>query len=213
MTGLLRRLRAHLLHPLLLAGLALVAAGLLSGLPRGSNQLADDALGHDVASAPYAARDLILNQRVAPSRSQVGVSDHAAAIESHQRALPAPLAQLVHQRWFAASVDTLTIVPSGPNTELELRTATAVQQEARLTAGRWPTNRATPADPTAPVSTDPVEIALSTQVARLAGLNLNSRLELRTAEPPPLSVLVVGLFTPHDPAAPVWDQMPSAVQA
>lgn len=209
MSGALRRLRAHPLHPVLLGGLALVAAVLVSGLPRASNRLADDALAHDIATAPYAARDIVMEQRVRPSQSGADLAGSAASLDRFAGMLPTPLPRLTHQRWFAASVDTGTIVPSGPKTNLQVRHQSGVQQAAQLAGGRWPANRA--AAPT--IRAAPVEIALSTQVARLAGVNVGRVLQLNTGDPLTFQAVVVGLFTPTDPTAPVWDQMPLAVQA
>ena len=50
-----------------------------------------------------------------------------------------------------------------------------------------------------------VEIALSEQIAGMLGLEVDDTVRVNTAQP--FDLLVVGLFEPADPAAPIWDDL------
>lgn len=207
MTAALRRIGAHAGYLLLLAGLALTAAALVTGVGRAGNRLADRALTHDVAASPHGGRDIFLRQRMPLSLGADPVHN-AESLDRYAAALPPPLPALVGRSWFAGSVDTETIAPSGPQTRLELRWQTGVVEAARLTAGRWPANSAGPSDPARPI-----EIALSTQVAELLAAKPTDRLRVDAGGPVDVVLLLVGLFDPVDVADPVWDDMPLAVRA
>jgi putative ABC transport system permease protein len=213
MSGLLFRVRVFAGQLTLLAALGLVAALLVTGAPKVANHLADRALRNDIAAVPYAARDIILQQKP-DVLGEADVARSARLLESYQQDLPQPLPGLVGESWFAGSVGPTamtTLPPAGPKTLFGLRTQTGVTEAARLAAGRWPANvEPTTTDRLAPPA--PVEIAVSTDVAKQMGLKLDTALEVRGAlERARLAVRVVGIFDPVDRSAPVWDDAPQMV--
>jgi putative ABC transport system permease protein len=204
MTGILRRVRAYAGLFALLSALAFVAALLATGTPRVVNHLADRALRGDVTRLPHGARDVTLVVRPDTQGFPIDVPAAARLLDRYRSAMPAPLPGVIGQQWFAASVGPAgasTVVPAGPRTDLGLRVQTGVREAARLTTGRWP----------ASTSQGRPEIAVSTAVATKLGLRPGLVLELRGGLGAGVDVLVVGVFTPLDPAAPVWDDMPLAV--
>jgi putative ABC transport system permease protein len=190
----------------LLAGLVLVAALLLTGVPRYANNLADQALRKDVAALPYQARDITFTQQLDPELDGVDVASAARALDTYRRGLEQPLRGLVGQQWFAASAgadDARAYAPAGPRTTLGLRSEFPVAAASRLTAGRWP----------ATVSTATrVEIAVSAQIAQTLGLGVNAAVTIDRGLYGAVQVVVVGVFEAVDPTAPIWDDMPLALK-
>ncbi|BCB86136.1 hypothetical protein Psuf_034490 [Phytohabitans suffuscus] len=156
MGGVLWRVRVFAGQFGLLAALALVAALLITAAPRLANDLSDRALREDVARLPYAARDIVLEQRPDTLNADPTLSSSAGALPMYRDRLPAPLPGLVSQAWFTAGLEGVTLAPSGPRTLLGLRTQDGMDERVRLTTGRWPSNSA--GAPT-------VEVALSGPVA------------------------------------------------
>lgn len=197
-----RRLRAGSADLALLSILALVAAVLVTGVPRYTDHLATQALRADIARAPAGMRDVVFTER--PDRLPESLP--AARLDVLQKALPAPLPGAVGQRWFAATVPPeggSTLVPSGPRTLLGLCSQTGLADAATLVDGRWPANGP---------SGDTVQIALSSQIAGMFGMRVGDGLRLGGSAPAGLTVRVVGIYRPHDGMDPFWTDIPIAAR-
>lgn len=195
MTDLLARVRAHASHLALLGTLAMVAALLVTGVPKAANGMSDRALRHDIAALSYTARDLIFRTTTVP-RPELPV-DPEAKLADVQRALPQPIKRLIAGEWFTASLGpegVTTFTPAGVRHLLGLRVQSGAQQAIRFAAGRWPA--------TGPQASR-VEIAVSTDVADRMGVALGSVLAV-AGSLAPVEVVVVGIFEPVDRSAPIW---------
>ncbi|WDZ83137.1 FtsX-like permease family protein [Micromonospora cathayae] len=196
-----RRLRATAGPATLLAALGLVAAALVTAAPRLANDHADRSLRAAVTPLPYQARDLTIAARTAPTAPDT--------LDRFAADLPAPLPDLVDQRWQAVAIDADRAVAvgdvgplgGGGRVQLGLRAQTGVPQAARLTAGRWPAS--SPGRPT--------QVAVSEAVAAALDLRPGVRLGIR-GDAAPADLVVSGVFTPADATAPVWQAMPQALE-
>ncbi|BCL17768.1 FtsX-like permease family protein [Micromonospora sagamiensis] len=202
------RLRTFAGPAVLLALLGLVAAALVTGAPRLTNDLADRSLHADLGPLPHQVRDLTIEVRAgADGAAPTGA---AGALERFHAALPQPLPALVDQRWQAAAVaaDTATAsgdvgpLAEGGTVRLGLRTQTGLPEAARLTAGTWP--RTNPGQP--------VQVAVSQAVADTLALRPGVRLGVAAPGQPPADLLVTGVFQPARPTDPLWAAMPQAVE-
>ncbi|GAB3502097.1 FtsX-like permease family protein [Phytohabitans suffuscus] len=208
MGGVLWRVRVFAGQFGLLAALALVAALLITAAPRLANDLSDRALREDVARLPYAARDIVLEQRPDTLNADPTLSSSAGALPMYRDRLPAPLPGLVSQAWFTAGLEGVTLAPSGPRTLLGLRTQDGMDERVRLTTGRWPSNSA--GAPT-------VEVALSGPVAEQLAAPVGTILDVDpTQQGGPagggVRFAVVGLFEPVDAADLAWDTIRLALE-
>ncbi|MGC5030888.1 FtsX-like permease family protein [Micromonospora sp. DT229] len=205
-----RRIRAYGGQVGLLAVLGLVAALLVTAVPRLANGYADRSLHADVARLPHLVRDVSIAVEQRPDRPQHEEGVLAAAGEGDLDrllgSLPQPLPALVDRRWYAAVLDEQTLTATGDAPPMDggatkkigLRAQTGVQEAAVLTAGRWPRSAAG----------GPAEVAVSTAVAEILSLRPGSRLRFTGASAAMrASVRVVGVFDPRDAEDPFWDDL------
>ncbi|MEV4760323.1 FtsX-like permease family protein [Micromonospora sp. NPDC049559] len=206
-----RRVRSHAGQFALLAVLALVAALLVTAAPRLANRLADQGLREQIADQPAAVRDISYRQEPDSFGRPVPVlPERAGRLSEWQDAMPAPLRGLIDQRWYAAETVPATIggpgvPPNAPRIDLAVRASTGAAEAVTMVSGRWPS---------APAGRGPTEVALAADVAEKLGLRLGARLRLAPKSPTasPLEVVLAGLYRPVDPAAGVWDSLPSPLR-
>ncbi|RUL90579.1 ABC transporter permease [Verrucosispora sp. FIM060022] len=207
---MVRRIGAYGAQVGLLAVLGLVAAVLLTAMPRLANGYADRSLHADVARLPHLVRDvsLAVEQRLDQQRPDE-VKPAAAGeanLERFAAALPQPLPSLVDRRWYAAVLDEQNLSATGDDPPMDggaakkigLRAQTGLQDSAVLTAGRWPDTEAGGS----------AEVAVSTAVAEVLSLRPGSRLRFTGASPAnQASAQVVGVFNARDAGDPIWDDL------
>ncbi len=206
----MRRIRAYGAHVGLLAVLGLVAALLVTAIPRLANGYADRSLHADVARLPHLVRDVSLAVELQPNEQRPDERVPAAAgeadLDRFADALPQPLPGLVDRRWYAARLDEETLTATGDDPPMDggaikkvgLRAQTGVEEAAVLTAGRWPRSEAG----------RPAELAVSTAMAEILSLRPGTR--LRFTGPGALKqaqAQVVGVFDPRDAGDPIWDDL------
>jgi putative ABC transport system permease protein len=195
MIALLRRARTTG-GPLGLLGLlALVAALLITGLPRLANGYVDSGLRHDIARLPSTERDLTFVSR--RNAYQPAPAD--------RRSLPAPLPGLVNQDWVTVRVGPASVQASGDAGRfatrcppvMSVRRITGAERELKIVSGREP------------ASGHDVEAMASQTTAEATGLTLGStfRLSGSTAGLSPVTVRVVGVYAERESAAPIWDDL------
>jgi putative ABC transport system permease protein len=205
MSAVLRRVRVFAGQLGLLAALALVAAVLVTGAPRVANELSDQALREDVERLPYSARDITFQRQPVTQYAQPEVTHGMESLEPYRRALRGSLPGLVQDGWFTAAVAGKTMAPAGPRTIFGLRAQTGLAEAVRVTAGRWPKNKA---------DAETVEVAVSSAVAKQMGLAPGTALDVAPASNMPRKVRVVvsGVFEPLDPAEHRWEAMRLALE-
>ncbi|PZG17214.1 permease [Micromonospora craterilacus] len=202
---IVRRVRAYGAHVGLLAVLGLVAALLVTAVPRLANGYADRSLHADVTRLPHLVRDVSIAVEQQPD-DPVGAAAGQADLDRFADALPQPLPQLVDRRWYAARLDEELLSATGDDPPMDggavkkvgLRAQTGVEDAADLTAGRWPRSEAG----------RPAELAVSAAVAEMLSLRPGSW--LRFTGPGGLKraqAQVVGVFDPRDVGDPVWDDL------
>ena len=207
---MVRRIGAYGAQVGLLAVLGLVAAVLLTAMPRLANGNADRSLHADVARLPHLVRDvsLAVEQRLDQQRPDEAKPAAAgeANLERFAAALPQPLPSLVDRRWYAAVLDEQNLSATGDDPPMDggaakkigLRAQTGLQDSAVLTAGRWPDTEAGGS----------AEVAVSTAVAEVLSLHPGSRLRFTGASPAnQASAQVVGVFNARDAGDPSWDDL------
>ncbi|MFC7545573.1 hypothetical protein [Plantactinospora sp. GCM10030261] len=205
-----RRVRAYPGLFALVAALVLVAAFLITGMPRMANRLADDGLRESVARQQPAVRDITYREEFDPFEITLDRPSREQQLGVRHRAMPPAVRDVVDESWHSA--ETMPVRATGPDLrpgpplELILRSTTGGREAVSMVAGRWP------AGPTAPDA--PVEVVVPRSVADELGLRVGSL--LRT---PPggytragRMVAVVGVFEPVDPAGGVWDVEPRALR-
>lgn len=210
----LRMMRTRPGASLLVAALSFVLAAIVAAVPVGLTAAADASARHALASLSPGARDL---QAAAAGVPQTGTSTGPpwARWEQRLNALPKeagdPLASLLGA---PASVTRLSLgqgapgiaIPGGDGeNRLELALAPHVDERATLTAGRWPE--------AAPPWTDgsdrrpAVEVALSTETARLLDWPVGAELE----SPFGWLMTLTGTFDAADGSADYWYHVPSSL--
>jgi len=193
MSTLLRRARSTG-GPLGLLGLlALVAALLITGLPRLANGYIDRGLHFDLGRLPSAERDLTF----------VSWPHAYRPAPTDRKRLPAPLPGLVDQDWLTVRVGPTSVQTAGDFGRfpaqcppvLSVRWTTGADREITMVSGR------------APASANGVEAIASRTTAEATGLTVGStfRLSGSTAGLSPVTVRVVGIYAERDPAASIWD--------
>ncbi|GGM23287.1 membrane protein [Micromonospora sonchi] len=191
----------------LLAALGLVAAMLVTGVPRLANGYADRGLHADVDRLPHLVRDVSIAVEQFPLDSPdatVGRAD----LDRLADALPQPLPTLVQRRWYAAWLDESKLTATGAAPPMDggatkqvgVRAQTGVEEAAVLTDGRWPRTE----------TDQPAELAVSTAVAETLSLRPGTQLRL-TGSRGVAQAQVVGVFEPRDPDDPVWDDLTLAL--
>ncbi|PMR62790.1 permease [Verrucosispora sp. ts21] len=207
---MVRRIGAYGAQVGLLAVLGLVAAVLLTAMPRLANEYADRSLHADVARLPHLVRDVALAVEQRPDQQRSDEAKPAAAgeasLERFAAALPQPLPALVDRRWYAAVLDEQNLSATGDDPPMDggatkkigLRAQTGLQDSAVLTAGRWPDTK----------TGGSAEVAVSTAVAEILSLRPGSRLRFTGASAAnQASAQVVGVFNPRDAGDPIWDDL------
>ncbi|MBM0261138.1 hypothetical protein JNW89_35495, partial [Micromonospora sp. 4G55] len=212
--SVLRRVRAYGGHFLLLAVLTLVTALLVTGMPRIADRLSGQGLREQLADVPGPRRDLLYTRPAEPQPAPGVAAAQRAALDSLLGQLPAPVREMVGERWYVADTEFGRL--TGPELtadkgliDLSLRTMTGLRESATLVDGRWPGEGADRAAP--------VETVLAEPVARQLGLRPGSRLHLALHMPDgqeyaATTVAVVGLFRPVDADGGAWDALPSALR-
>ncbi|MEV6812674.1 ABC transporter permease [Micromonospora sp. NPDC051296] len=201
----MRRIRAYSAHVGLLAVLGLVAALLVTAVPRLANGYADRSLHADVARLPHLVRDVSVAVEQQPDDA-VEAAAGQAGLDQLADALPQPLPGLVARRWYAARLDEELLTATGDDPPMDggalkkvgLRAQTGVEEAAVLTAGRWPRSEVG----------HPAELAVSAAVAEMLSLRPGS--QLRFSGPGALEqaqAQVVGVFNPRDAGDPIWDDL------
>lgn len=206
MTALLHRARASAGELVLLAALALVAALLVSGVPKLANGYTDAGLRADIARLPHTARDLTFGS--VPARYPLDptadvVLDGAQRIDSYRQQLGAPLPGLISDQWYTARVGPAGVRTAGDvapflgncTPSLSVRTLTGADQAIRMVEGRPPASAGT------------VEATVARPAAAAIGLRVGSTFTL-VGSYGPVPVQVVGIFDQVDPAAAIWADMP-----
>ncbi|MEO3776889.1 ABC transporter permease [Micromonospora sp. B11E3] len=218
-----RRVRTYGGHFVLLGLLTLVAALLLTGVPRVVDRLGGQGLREQVAAVPPAQRDLLYT---APEAAVPPPGPHArlaaARLTELEAAMPPAVRDTVGERWYVAQTTLArlrgpALDPGKGLIDLTARSMSGVRDAATLVDGRWPTDAAPDDGSDAAPDDGPVELALAEPVAAQLGLRVGDRLRLtpptRPGSAPPASpVAVVGVFRPNDPADGVWASLPSALR-
>ncbi|NJP33948.1 FtsX-like permease family protein [Micromonospora thermarum] len=206
--GPVRRVRAFAAQAGLLAVLGLVAAVLLTAGPRLSTEYADSGLRADVAALPHLIRDVIITTRQLPD----GV-DGAVAQASHLNrlatTLPAPLPQLVDQRWHSATIAPADFTATGDAPPMDggaikqvgVTAQTGLAEAVDLRAGAWPRT----------VAGQPAQVALSERVAEVFALKPGDRLRFAGRGFARGEAVVSGIFAPRRATDPAWDDLPYAL--
>ncbi|WP_431976360.1 FtsX-like permease family protein [Micromonospora haikouensis] len=213
LAGVVRRVRAFAGQFLLLGVLALVAALLVTGVPRIADRLAEQGLREHVAERPAAERDLTLTAAELPAGGGGVVAPVTATrgreLDTLQAGLPGAVREAVQSRWFLA--ETAFGRLTGPDLAAKnylvvtrLRAAPGVTGAATLTEGRWPAE--------AVGAGQPVEVALADDTARKLNLRAGSRLRFSGAGEEPVPLLVVGVFEPARTGDGIWNTLPSALR-
>ncbi|TDC32663.1 hypothetical protein E1211_20450 [Micromonospora sp. 15K316] len=211
--AVVRRIRAYGGQFLLLGVLTLVITLLISGVPRVANRLTEQGLREHMAQQLPAQRDITYTigqsgEGSIPSSARAG----QGRLDALQAAMPAEIRDAVGERWYVAESPTGRL--TGPDlkrnnllVDLALRAMPAVPEAATLVDGRWPADDV-PRD-------EPTQIALSADTARKLDLRVGSelRLALLGSGLPTAPVVVVGIFTPNDPAGGAWDSLPQLLRA
>jgi putative ABC transport system permease protein len=206
MTALLHRARAFAGGLALLAALALVAAVLVSGVPKLANGNTDAGLRADIARLPHTARDLTFGSvrvRFPLDPTADVVRDGPERLDTYRRQLSAPLPGLISDQWYTARVGPTGVRTSGDvapflgncTPSLSVRTLTGTDQAMRLVEGRRPASGGT------------VEATVARPAATAMKLRVGSTFTL-TGSYGQVPVRVVGIFEQNDPGAPIWADMP-----
>ncbi|BCJ50167.1 hypothetical protein Asp14428_16420 [Actinoplanes sp. NBRC 14428] len=206
MISLLHRARAFAGELALLAALALIAALLVSGVPKLANGHTDAGLRADLARLPDSARDLTFGSlpvRYPLDPTQQAVLDGAQRLDTYRQRLAEPLRGLISDQWYTARVGPAGVRTGGDvapfagscTPSLSVRTLTGADRAVRMVEGRPPASAGT------------VEATVARPVAAAVGLRVGSTFTL-IGTYGPVPVRVVGIFEQLDPAATLWADMP-----
>ncbi|MFJ8577762.1 FtsX-like permease family protein [Micromonospora sp. NPDC093277] len=209
-----RRVRAYGGHFLLLAVLTLVAALLITAVPRVADRLTGQGLREHIAGQKSALRDLNYTSEpeVVPKSSTGIAANRAGELRNIEAQMPAVVRGAIGERWYQAQTTFGRL--RGPRLtadkgliDLSLRVASGIQEAATLVEGRWP-------------DTDPdraIEVALADTVAGPLGLHAGDRFSylllrqdgtlMRASQ-----VVLVGVFRPNDRTDGIWDGLPTMLR-
>jgi len=224
---LLRRLRGERGVIALIVTLVAGTSFLFAAAPRLFNQVADDALRHEISGVSAVQRNIQLAMVNTISAGRDGgietTHNFGTALE---RRFPSSIASLVADRSVVITSARFT-VPDPPSftTYVTLRYQDGMSVHTQLVEGRWPRDIGEALDP-ATIGFDPpeavsrpwpvrFEIAVSAATARDIGVGIGSVMGISVdgADPllqrtfyriVPAEVLVVGLFEPNDPLEDYW---------
>ncbi|MBQ1073605.1 hypothetical protein KBX06_10615 [Micromonospora sp. C31] len=210
--AVVRRVGAYGGQFLLLAALALVAALVISGVPRLVNGHAQQGLRAHLGAVVPQQRDVTYSTGPLGPTGDDGspVAAHQGELAALEAAMPPAVRRMVEQRWFTAETRASRV--GGPDlaaknllVDLGLRAVPGIEEAGTLVEGRWPVD--------APKG-QPVQVALAADVAQKLNLRVGSRLTLTAPgpvppnAPPRAPVSVVGLFEPRDDTDGFWDGLP-----
>lgn len=225
-----RRVRAYLGQFALLGALALVAALLITGIPRTANRLADQGFREQISGQRPAVRDLLYRETPDANEPVLGGATRPELLDLRQRSMAPVLRDAIGEHWYAEQTAEARAIGStlkpGPPLNLIVRATTGGQQAVRMVAGQWPRGGDFRGQPGPVNPKAPVEIALAQPVADELGLHVGDVLTARVIEPREvrrnapmkadgslgLRLAVVGIFTAADPAGGIWDAGPSALR-
>ncbi|GLW28205.1 FtsX-like permease family protein [Actinoplanes regularis] len=201
--SVVRRVRAFAGQLALLALLAGLTAFLVSGPARLANGRTDDGLRGDIGKLASGNRDLTFSGRRVDG--EVSVAAQADRLATLRADLPAPLPGLVGAAWYLAESDPLSVIPAGttagpcPNlTKLRFEPDTA--QAVTMVQGRAARSGGTP------------EVIVGQDLAQAFGLEVGDTFGL-TGRWGETRTRVAGVFTPVNPADPIWDDQKLATGA
>lgn len=213
-----RRIRAYGGQFLLLAALAMVVMMLISAGPRLVNSRTDAGLRTLMASQPAERRDVTYTTPDPIFNAGNGTSlmdAFEADLDRKQNEMPPEVRRLVAQRWFTAETDAGRV--RGPDlaaknllVDLGLRQLPGIADAGTLIDGHWP-------EPGVRVD-QPIQVALSAEVARKLNLRAGSKLTLTVPSDDddesskklkPVPIAVVGVFEPRDRSDGIWQGLPS----
>ncbi|KKK07367.1 ABC transporter permease [Micromonospora sp. HK10] len=213
-----RRIRAYGGQFLLLAALAMVVMMLISAGPRLINSRTDEGLRTLMASQPAERRDVTYTTPDPIFNAGNGTSlmdAFEADLDRKQNEMPPDVRRLVAQRWFTAETDAGRV--RGPDlaaknllVDLGLRQLPGIADAGTLIDGHWP-------EPGVRVD-QPIQVALSAEVARKLNLRAGSKLTLTVPSDgddesskklKPVPIAVVGVFEPRDRSDGIWQGLPS----
>lgn len=208
-----RRWRANTAWLTMLALLCLAAALLVTAAPRLVNAYTDRGLREWIGSLTYTARDV---SYVVDPPQTAPTPLAADQILDHLRAeLPGPLRDRLAADWYASAVRGDATGPDLTRRGAEVgvarfylvvRDQSGAAQEVRLVDGEWPRNPQT--------IPDRLEAAISVDVGRDLGLRVGSTVEVSGPDATePVPVVIVGVFEPLDPDAPIWAEEPLVLRA
>jgi putative ABC transport system permease protein len=205
-----RRVRAFAGQFALLAVLALVVALLITAAPTLANRSADQGLRNQIAAQPVAVRDITYQETPDRFESPLTGASRPDQLRLLLDSMAPALRDVIGDRWYAAQ--TGSAKASGPGLrpgaplDLVLRTTTGGQPAVTMVDGRWPAGST---DPKAPV-----EAMLPVDVADKLGLRPGALLTAKPNGPdlPRARVAIVGTFRAVDPAAGIWDSLPSVLR-
>lgn len=206
-TALLRRIRFSAGSLALLAALAFVATLLITAAPRLANEYADRGLRERIDAAGYQVRDLGFVLRPDPDRPDPRPVEVQARTTALERSLRPELRAVVEHGWSAiqAGPDGLAAVGDlgGVPLRLGLRWQSDAVESVELVEGSWPQPYL--------IAGAPVEAAMSEAVADGLGLKVGTTFTAVAADNAQVDVVIVGIFRPIDPTAPIWATEPEVV--
>ncbi|WP_033337447.1 ABC transporter permease [Catenuloplanes japonicus] len=202
---LLRRVRASAGYLALLAALGLVAALLVSGVPRLANGYTDDGLRSDVAAMHSTSRDLTFEQEPL-LEGLPPVAAEGGNLAAYQEKLPAPLPASISRGWFSAQVGQGTgetsrrVRATGPFTAdclppLSLRYQPGLAEALRIVDGAAP----------ATTRGGPAEAMLSEEAANRLGVGVGTDFTMSSDGENDAPVRIVGIYRALDRDSPDWD--------
>ncbi|GAA4602314.1 putative ABC transport system permease protein [Actinoplanes octamycinicus] len=192
--SVLHRVRAFAGQLILLAVLGALAAFLVSGPVRLANGHTDDGLRGDINKLPAASRDLTYSGVQSEGRPNKAAG--AGRLDQIRGELPAPLPDMISGAWYIAETDLSSIRPAGvpagecPNL-VRVRWQTGTEGTVTMVDGRSPRSGTAP------------ELMVGKDAAAALGLKVGDRVSLGSRDGV-IEAAVVGVFTPVDPAAPIW---------
>ncbi|MFI5494216.1 FtsX-like permease family protein [Actinoplanes sp. NPDC051859] len=200
MSALIRRFRAYAGHLGLLAALGLLAGLIFTGLPRAADELTDQGLGEEIAALPFQVRDLSYRPSSDVEYAIPPPSIITSELDGAQGRLPAPLRELVDERWFIAKAGPEGLEWTGPapfdggcRPKAQVRYQSGYEEQLRLVSGRMPG------------AADGMEVVVEAGAAAETKLRAGSRLMLNAE----VSVTVVGIVERTNPSARFWDGVPA----
>ncbi|GAA2700378.1 FtsX-like permease family protein [Actinoplanes palleronii] len=192
--SVLRRVRAFLGQLLLLAVLGGLTAFLVSGPARLANGRTDDGLRGDIRAMAAVNRDITFTGMLPDG--EVSSATEGGRLGEIRQAMPAPLPDLVGGAWYLAESGKVSVIRTG-NTPGTCPNLATVRYEPA-------TDRAvTIVDGRMPESGEIADVIVGEDAAKTFGLKVGDSFRL-LARFGSTRVRVTGVFSPRDPADPIW---------